>query len=48
MSTAELVAIAPAGLGAGAINTLVRSGTLISFPVLLACGYAAAMSAELV
>ncbi|HUB72432.1 MAG TPA: sulfite exporter TauE/SafE family protein [Solirubrobacteraceae bacterium] len=40
MSAAELVAIALAGLGAGAINTLVGSGTLITFPVLLAFGYA--------
>jgi len=34
------VAIACAGVGAGAINTLVGSGTLITFPVLLAFGYA--------
>ena len=40
MSTAEIVAIAAAGLAAGAINTLVGSGTLITFPVLLAFGYA--------
>lgn len=40
MSIAELVAIAAAGLAAGAINTLVGSGTLITFPVLLAFGYA--------
>jgi uncharacterized protein len=40
MSTGEIVAIALAGLAAGAINTLVGSGTLITFPVLLAFGYA--------
>jgi len=34
------VGIAFAGLAAGAINTLVGSGTLITFPVLLAFGYA--------
>jgi uncharacterized membrane protein YfcA len=40
MSAGELVAIALAGMAAGAINTLVGSGTLITFPVLLAFGYA--------
>jgi hypothetical protein len=40
MSAAEIVAVALAGLAAGAINTLVGSGTLITFPVLLAFGYA--------
>ncbi|MCW3019866.1 MAG: hypothetical protein JWN10_2174 [Solirubrobacterales bacterium] len=40
MSIGEIVAIAFAGLAAGAINTLVGSGTLITFPVLLAFGYA--------
>src|ERR1700735_526462 len=40
MSFGEIVAVACAGLGAGAINTLVGSGTLITFPVLLAFGYA--------
>ena len=39
MSAGEILAIALAGLGAGAINTLVGSGTLITFPVLLAFGY---------
>jgi hypothetical protein len=39
MSAGEVLAIAVAGLGAGAINTLVGSGTLITFPVLLAFGY---------
>ncbi len=40
MSIGEILAIALAGLGAGAVNTVVGSGTLITFPVLLACGYA--------
>jgi uncharacterized membrane protein YfcA len=40
MSVGEIVAIAAAGLAAGAINALVGSGTLITFPVLLAFGYA--------
>jgi uncharacterized protein len=40
MGVGEIVAIAVAGLAAGAINTLVGSGTLITFPVLLAFGYA--------
>jgi uncharacterized membrane protein YfcA len=40
MSFGEIVTIAFAGLAAGAINTLVGSGTLITFPVLLAFGYA--------
>jgi uncharacterized membrane protein YfcA len=40
MSVGEVVAIALAGLAAGTINTVVGSGTLITFPVLLAFGYA--------
>jgi uncharacterized membrane protein YfcA len=40
MSLGEALSIALAGLAAGAINTLVGSGTLITFPVLLAFGYA--------
>ncbi|GAC66989.1 sulfite exporter TauE/SafE family protein [Gordonia soli] len=35
----EILAILAAGLGAGAINTLVGSGTLITFPTLVAFGY---------
>lgn len=34
----EMVAVCAAGVGAGAINTAVGSGTLITFPVLLATG----------
>lgn len=40
MSLLEVLAIAAAGVSAGAINTLVGSGTLVTFPVLLAFGYA--------
>src|SRR3954462_12761800 len=40
MDVGEVVAIGLAGLAAGAINTVVGSGTLITFPVLLAFGYA--------
>jgi uncharacterized membrane protein YfcA len=38
MSPAEAVAVFGAGVGAGTINTIVGSGTLITFPVLLAVG----------
>src|SRR6476660_7323050 len=40
MDFGEVVAIGLAGLAAGAINVVVGSGTLITFPVLLAFGYA--------
>jgi uncharacterized protein len=40
MTVWEVIVIAIAGVGAGMINTVVGSGTLITFPVLLACGYA--------
>ncbi|HEX5224278.1 MAG TPA: sulfite exporter TauE/SafE family protein [Solirubrobacteraceae bacterium] len=40
MSFGEVVAFALAGAAAGGINTVVGSGTLITFPVLLAFGYA--------
>ena len=40
MGIGEILAIAAAGLAAGTINTVVGSGTLITFPVLLAFGYA--------
>lgn len=40
MGIGEVVIIALAGLAAGTINTVVGSGTLITFPVLLAFGYA--------
>jgi uncharacterized membrane protein YfcA len=40
MGFLEAVAIFAAGMAAGTINTVVGSGTLITFPVLLAFGYA--------
>jgi hypothetical protein len=40
VSVGEIIAIAAAGLAAGMVNTVVGSGTLITFPVLLAFGYA--------
>lgn len=39
MGIEEALAIAAAGFAAGTINTVVGSGTLITFPVLLAFGY---------
>jgi uncharacterized protein len=36
----EALAIVAAGVGAGAINAVVGSGTLLTFPVLIALGYA--------
>ncbi len=38
MSACEVVAILVAGMAAGTINTVVGSGTLITFPTLLAFG----------
>jgi uncharacterized membrane protein YfcA len=40
MSAFEVLTIIAAGVAAGAINVVVGSGTLITFPVLLAFGYA--------
>ena len=39
MTPLDAVAIAAAGLAAGTINTIVGSGSLITFPTLLAVGY---------
>jgi uncharacterized membrane protein YfcA len=39
MTWLEAIAVLLAGMGAGAINTIVGSGTLLTFPVLLAVGY---------
>ena len=39
MSAFEVIAIVAAGFGAGTINALIGSGTLITFPVLLAFGF---------
>src|SRR4051794_15384948 len=38
MSVWEMLAVAAAGLAAGSINAVVGSGTLVTFPVLLAVG----------
>ncbi|MEU9984053.1 sulfite exporter TauE/SafE family protein [Streptomyces sp. NPDC050856] len=38
MTIWEMLAVLAAGVGAGTINTIVGSGTLITFPVLLATG----------
>lgn len=40
MSPLEIVAILLAGLAAGTVNTIVGSGSLVTFPTLLAFGYA--------
>jgi uncharacterized membrane protein YfcA len=40
LSLLEALLVLAAGVGAGTINTVVGSGTLITFPVLLAVGYA--------
>jgi uncharacterized protein len=39
MTVAEAVAVLAAGVAAGAVNTVVGSGTLITFPVLVALGF---------
>src|SRR5580765_1278155 len=39
MSVAEAIAIFAAGGAAGTVNTVVGSGTLVTFPVLLGFGY---------
>lgn len=39
MSTTHMILIALAGVGAGAINAIVGSGTLITFPTLVALGF---------
>jgi len=39
MDPLEALAIFAAGIGAGAINAVVGSGTLLTFPVLIALGY---------
>ncbi len=40
MGIGEIIAILAAGMAAGAVNTIVGSGSLITFPTLLAFGYA--------
>lgn len=39
MGMLEIIAVAVAGAAAGAINTIVGSGSLVTFPVLVALGY---------
>ena len=39
MSALEIIAVVVAGFAAGTINAVIGSGTLITFPVLLAIGY---------
>ena len=39
MNVAEAIAVAVAGFGAGGVNTIVGSGSLITFPTLVAVGY---------
>ncbi|MBJ7332015.1 MAG: sulfite exporter TauE/SafE family protein [Solirubrobacteraceae bacterium] len=39
MTLLEMIAVVLAGAGAGMINTVVGSGTLVTFPVLLSVGY---------
>jgi len=40
MSVLDVIAVLLAGLAAGTINAVIGSGTLVTFPVLLAVGYA--------
>jgi uncharacterized membrane protein YfcA len=40
VSALEALAVFVAGIGAGTINTVVGSGTLLTFPILLGIGYA--------
>ena len=44
MDLLEVVALLAAGIAAGAINAVVGSGTLITFPTLLALGYPAVLA----
>lgn len=44
MTGFEAIAIALGGMGAGAINSIAGSGTLLSFPILLAAGYPAVVA----
>lgn len=44
MTTYEALAIFVAGIAAGVVNAVVGSGTLITFPVLLAVGYPAVVA----
>lgn len=44
MTVAEMVVVLAAGFVAGGINTLVGSGSLVTFPVLVAVGYPAVVA----
>ncbi|MDQ1704322.1 MAG: uncharacterized protein QOF18_688, partial [Frankiaceae bacterium] len=44
MTGLEGVAVVAAGFAAGTINTIVGSGSLITFPTLLAVGYPAVLA----
>ncbi len=44
MTPLDVAAVAAAGVAAGAINTIVGSGSLITFPTLLAVGYPAVVA----
>ncbi len=39
MNTFQILTVVAAGLGAGIVNTIVGSGSLLTFPALLAAGY---------
>jgi uncharacterized membrane protein YfcA len=39
LSTFQILTVVAAGLGAGIVNTIVGSGSLLTFPALLAAGY---------
>ena len=46
MTPLQMAAVAAAGFAAGAINTIVGSGSLITFPTLLALGLPPVQSAQ--
>ena len=44
MTIGEAIAVAAAGFAAGGVNTIVGSGSLITFPTLLAVGYSSVVA----
>ena len=44
MTVGEAIAVAAAGFAAGGVNTIVGSGSLITFPTLLAVGYSSVVA----
>jgi uncharacterized membrane protein YfcA len=44
VTAAEAIAVAAAGFAAGGVNTIVGSGSLITFPTLLAVGYSSVVA----